>query len=193
MTAERRPFAPAKGARRPSAYGPLPEELEIPLLSGPHTPPHVLLAGAPMAGAGGEGATVVVVVLEGGDELAAVAGSGAGADGVAAVLVVVFVAAAGVSTCDGGRWAASDGPASAKAPITAPAMTTGSPRAAPIRAPRLPTMAILGPLVRLRTAWHRLTPSVTTIVTASYTSPRQTFFVMPSLISASAWCGGRRP
>jgi hypothetical protein len=154
----------------------LPEELEVPLLAGPHTPPHVLLAGAPMAGAGGEGATVVVVVLVGGDELAAVAGPGDGAGGVAAVLVVVFVAAVGVSTCDAGPWAASDGPASAKAPITPPATMTGSPRAAPIRAPRLPTSPILGPLLPSRTAGHRLTPSVTTIVTASYTSPRPTSF-----------------
>jgi len=154
----------------------LPDELDVPLLPDPHTPPHVLLAGAPMAGAGGEGAAVVVVVVETGDESAAVAGSGAGAGGVAAVLVVVFVAAAGVSTCDGGTWAASDGPTSAKAPITAPATTTGSPRAAPIRAPRLPTPPILRPLLPSRMAGHRLTPSVTTVVAASYTSPRPTFF-----------------
>lgn len=138
----------------------------------PHTPPQVLLAGAPMAGAGCDGATVEVVVdedvLEVGDEFDAVAGPGAGVASV--LLVVVFVADAGVSPCVEGEWAASDGPASARAPNTAPAATTGRLRAAPMRTPRLPTASILRPHPLPTRGQRRLTRSVTAIDTTPYTA-----------------------
>jgi hypothetical protein len=81
----------------PRFYRPLAELLGEPLLADPHTPPQVLLAGAPMAGGGGEGATVVVA--DGGDELAAVAGAGDVAAGaVPGSVVVVSLSAAGAGT-----------------------------------------------------------------------------------------------
>lgn len=124
-----------------------------------------------MAGAGGEGAVVVDVVALDCEELAAVAGPGAVDPDTALAPAVVFVTGeSGVV----GPWAASEGPASASAPTTAPAATTGSTTAAPIRTPRVPTPAILRPHQPVTMAGHRLTQRVTAVASTPYTARRTT-------------------